>query len=268
MEHCFTRWPLAIPGSSRAQAVADRGMPRASVVLPFAGEDRLTACRAVVSGFLRQTVTDIEVIVAEQSDGRIWESAADNRTKYVYVDAGGREFNKCRAINAGVATAEAPVVLIHDADIVPPAAYIEEILKVLSQGWEAVRPLRFLFKLSQPDAEAFVRSDGDFRPTGITEVLQNFPGGSTAIRKQSYWEIGGHDEEFEGWGGEDVEFLGRVQTLKLFPGQYLPAVHLWHAPAEKKINGNWNRELLNRALSQLPHDRIERLRSVDLGQFT
>ena len=49
------------------------------------------------------------------------------------------------------------------------------------------------------------------------------------ITRTGYERIGGLDESFIGWGGEDNEFWERAQTLRVWPWANLPLVHLWHA---------------------------------------
>lgn len=46
--------------------------------------------------------------------------------------------------------------------------------------------------------------------------------------------IGGFDEEFIGWGGEDNEFWDRCLTRKTWEWTYLPIVHVWHEPQQGK----------------------------------
>ena len=72
-------------------------------------------------------------------------------------------------------------------------------------------------------------------------VLENaLGGGSIALSRRVYEEIGGFDEEFVGWGGEDNEFWDRCLTRRIYPFAYLPLIHLWHElqPGKRAMNGN------------------------------
>ncbi len=60
-------------------------------------------------------------------------------------------------------------------------------------------------------------------------------GGSIALSRDAFHAIGGYDESFVGWGGEDNEFWERAQTRRVWPYGYLPFVHLWHAPQPEKL---------------------------------
>jgi GT2 family glycosyltransferase len=91
--------------------------------------------------------------------------------------------------------------------------------------------------------------------------MQNFAGGSCAVRRDVYEAIGGHDEDFVGWGGEDVEFLDRLETRNVFRGAWMPAIHLWHPPAPSKITGDRNSALMADKGAIPPLQRIEALRA-------
>ncbi len=92
--------------------------------------------------------------------------------------------------------------------------------------------------------------------------MQNLEaGGSFAITGKAYFEIGGFDESFVGWGGEDNEFWERAQTLKLWPYGYLPLVHLWHeAQLGKFDQQRQTAELFERRSAIAVEERIEELR--------
>jgi hypothetical protein len=155
--------------------------------------------------------------------------------------------------------AQAPIVMLHDADILVPLNYIEVAVKQFEIGCDAIRPLRFLFYLSRK-ATGFLHDNLQILPRMEVEAIaQNSQGGSTLVRKEVYWKIGGHDESFRGWGGEDLEFLERLKTQKLFRGGMFPALHLWHRPAEKKSSGHRNQELLTNLKKQTPGVRINNL---------
>jgi GT2 family glycosyltransferase len=92
---------------------------------------------------------------------------------------------------------------------------------------------------------------------GVKDIMQNFPGGSLGVRREVYHAIGGMDESFEGWGGEDNEFLDRLNTTNVFQGGFLPAVHLWHASRPSKgVADNPRLALLARKREQSPEERI------------
>jgi predicted glycosyltransferase involved in capsule biosynthesis len=132
----------------------------------------------------------------------------------------------------------------------------------LKKGFQVLNLKRFIFYLTEQHTKEVVESQAltlkapDF-------VLQNLTGGgSLAIEKQAYFEIGGFDEGFVGWGGEDVEFWDRAQVLKLYNYGHIPLVHLWHAPQPEK-NSEKDSEAMRRLQEVLKvpvSERITRLR--------
>lgn len=254
---CFQDWPL---GSKASSGPDQGGEPRISVIIPVGDVTRHAALMAVLASFRRQTHREYELIVVEQSPEPLLANLIPSGARYRHFpDAKGVDgFNKSYLMNEAVRMARAPWVLLHDADIVVPCGYLEAILDRARSGWEAVRPIRFLFYLDQARSVTFA-ADGMW-PACIDRVTQNFPGGSTAIKRESYWQIGGHDERFVGWGGEDTEFLERLQECRVFPGHFAPALHLWHPPATKKFSGDRNQVLLDQQLVLPVEERIRQLR--------
>ena len=56
---------------------------------------------------------------------------------------------------------------------------------------------------------------------------------------EGYRAIGGYDEGFVGWGGEDLELWERARVHGgVYEFGYLPLVHLWHAPQPGKLQGD------------------------------
>jgi hypothetical protein len=89
-------------------------------------------------------------------------------------------------------------------------------------------------------------------------IVQNLEaGGSMAITRDGYRRIGGMDESFVGWGGEDNEFWRRCSILNRWIWGYDCLVHLWHdSQPLKLIKDNIN---ITRAKDLLEADLEERI---------
>jgi GT2 family glycosyltransferase len=86
-------------------------------------------------------------------------------------------------------------------------------------------------------------------------------GGSMAITAEAYNRVGGMDEAFRGWGGEDNEFWDRCLTLPTWIWGYEPIVHLWHRSQPLKGEGdNPNLERARTLMLRPAQERIEDLR--------
>jgi hypothetical protein len=80
-------------------------------------------------------------------------------------------------------------------------------------------------------------------------------GGSMAIRADTYRAIGGMDETFVGWGGEDNEFWDRCLTRPTWIWGYEPIVHLWHPSQPHKLRSDNPNLARAKELMAQPADR-------------
>ncbi len=247
--HCLGLFPIRFRPKIDGSALSS--MPAISIVIPFAGEARLPLLKRVLESFYGQDCTRFEIILPSPSGCHPPEFvAASPVCRFVEVPMKSPGFCKSALFNQGVRIARSSLVLLHDADILVPMNYVSKTVAVLKADWEAVQPIRFLFYLERNDTARVLDADSRPMPSSVEDVRQNFAGGSLALRKPAYEAIGGHDEDFVGWGGEDVEFAERLRPLKLFRGSFMPALHLWH-PACRELAGNFNMELLHEK-SKLP----------------
>ena len=232
-----------------------------SIILPVRGLDRFEPVQRVANTLIQMAGPDSEVLLCEHDVSPNYDRQWPRGIRPVFIPAKeGEAFNKSRAMNAGARAARCSLLLFHDLDMFPPPDYLFQTLEKISRGWDAVRPIRFLFLLDERSSQTVMQTGGMQDLKKIEQVKQNFPGLSTAILRDTYLELGGHDERFVGWGGEDLEFLDRLQTCKLYPGSFLPAIHLWHPPAEQKHNRHGNADLLKSILAEPRALRIEACR--------
>jgi hypothetical protein len=263
LEKCLAEWPMqlvdAAPAWPRAPA------PRVSFILPVGGSgDRIPHFHLSAASLLAQIDCPCEIIVVECSVKACYGPAVPKGCIYEHISADPQVegYNKSAAMNVGVQLARADVVVLLDADMIIPArlaAWLAERFE-RNSNLAAMRFARLIFNFDEADSRAIDPSGPLVVPEGIQFVNQNTPM-PLAIRKSAYERIGGHDESFVGWGGEDVEFLSRLQTLSCSEGGRVPIVHVWHPFAPQKANGHRNLNRLNRALCLAPEVRIARLRN-------
>jgi hypothetical protein len=259
--HCFAESPIELEAVAHLRNPESH--PDISIVIPYAGLERFSQLQSVIASFGGQIGASVEVLVVHPANSVIPDKLPNHVVCHaVNQHAEMAGFNKSRLFNAGVAAARAEIVLLHDADILVPRNYVACILDRLRAGSEAVSPIRFLFYLDRQASHEFAASGGMHGPANVESVRQNFAGGSIAILKAVYESLGGYDEEFCGWGGEDVEFFDRLAGCRMFLGSYAPAVHLWHSDAPQKSANNTNLALAA-AKCRLPVAvRIRRLRGT------
>lgn len=243
---------------------------RVSFIIAHGGRSRLPQLCLTLKSLFAQTEIDLECVVVDQSEEPIF---AELPPEIVYrhltkagVDQG---WHKSWAYNVGARLATGEILVFHDGDICVPEKYGSSIVETLTQGrWQAASLQRVLFYLNDADTE---RVEKQLRFSGSNvplKVFQNWKGGTIAIRRDAFFAIGGFDEGFVDWGGEDDEFYDRCrQALAHCRYGYLPFVHLWHPPqSDRKAADNVNINHVMPWRMGLPVvERVQELATRDFG---
>src|SRR5262249_4676244 len=140
-----------------------------------------------------------------------------------------------------------------DADLLVPPDFLSCGLDALRAGSSAALPYDEIIYLDAPSTERAIqnllaqrveaeRDDGG-------QVFTTSQGGCIFVDASSYREIGGHNEDFRGWGREDREFwdrLSRATPVARLPGRLM---HLDHPrPAMEDAYALANERLCKRLL--------------------
>lgn len=218
-------WPVELRDDARNVSDA----PAVSFVIGHRGTERLPNLRATLRSIASQSGAAIECIVVEQSARPEIARELPSWVRYLHtpVDA-GVEYNRSAAFNAGAKTARGELLVLHDNDMLVPQRYAVEVAARAAEGWRFIDLKRFVFYASEHDSRA-IWDGAPLRPDLTTTITQNVRGGSIAVAKSAYAAIGGFDESFIGWGGEDNEFWERAEVHGgVYKFGYLPMLHLWH----------------------------------------
>ena len=254
----------------RASAPAPTDAPQVAFVIGHRGEARLPLLLATIESIAAQEGGAVECIVVQQETEATLAGRLPTWVRLVHTPPDDRQLPFCRswALNVGARHARAPILVLHDNDMLASVDYVSEIIRHVARGYEVVNLKRFVFYVSEEESPRAIEGVAGLRSCTPEAVVQNLEGGgSVAITREAFERIGGMDESFVGWGGEDSEFWERAALLKVWSWTSLPLVHLWH-PAQPRKQDPANPTAQHyRTLSAVPpQQRIETLRARVRGQ--
>jgi hypothetical protein len=243
--------------------------PEVSFIMGHRGTARLPHLLATLESIAGQRGVSIECIVIEQETESQLAERLPSWVRHIHTPPPVSDMPYCRswAFNIGVKQARGSMLVLHDNDILLPEDYASLHLAKVREGYEVVNLKRFIFFMGEAETNAFFESGADMTCATPVSIMQNAEGGgSIAITRDAFERIGGMDESFIGWGGEDNEFWERAQTCKVWPYGCLPIVHLWHPAQPGKYQGENPTLRYYRELSTISAaERIRRLVSAGHG---
>jgi hypothetical protein len=258
------------PVRTASQPAETHPSPEISFIIGHRGEQRLPLLMATLRSIAAQEGVRIECVVVQQESQPTLAGRLPGWVRLVHTPPAQSALPFCRswAFNVGAKHANAPVLVLHDNDMLVPADYAAQMRDRLRGGWDAANLKRFVFYLDEIHSAAYLGGSAtllDRPPLAITQNLEG--GGSVAITREAFERIGGMDESFIGWGGEDNEFWERAGLLRTWSWADLPLVHLWH-PAQAGKYGAGNPTLARyRELAAIPaEERVAVLRRRLRGQ--
>jgi len=184
------------------------------------------------------------VLVPYRADGghrdRLWRHLRDNywkRLPYRVIvgthDSG--PFNRSAAINYAARQVDWDIAVIADSDTWVPVHNLEAAIATAADTGQLTSALTAVAELDQHCTEEILDGHFDITALGIDRIRNgNLDTQSSilAVPRAMWDNIGGFDERFVGWGGEDNAFW-RAATILAGHPQRIPglAFHLWHLPA-------------------------------------
>ncbi|MFE0701459.1 glycosyltransferase [Streptomyces sp. NPDC058872] len=223
----------------------------AAIVIPFRAPDdatgRVRNLAAVLNALADQSHPRdrYRVVVVESDELPRWrEVFADACDTYVFAPDPGR-FNKSWTVNVGVVHGARPaeLVCVLDGDILVDRDFVSRAVERFQQpGTQAHWPFEDMLFLDPASSVEAVRArcldaapdPGQDRLRGVH--LRRPPGGCVWLREDLFTRIGGMDERFCGWGGEDQDFVWRAERYGPMDRHRDPIVHLHHDRAAHRGN--------------------------------
>jgi len=270
MKRALEDYPIILSGDDRRPC---KGLPPdVTFIIGHRGIERLPLLLLTLQTIAAQIDVRLECIVVEQSVRQEISEVLPSWVRYVHTPLSHSAMPYCRswAFNVGARLARGHLLVLHDNDLLIPQRYAIEHLLRQKDGYQAINLKRFIFYISEAHTNRIVSGVRLVLDEAPIAIMQNSEGGgSCVIQRDAFFAIGGFDEAFVGWGGEDNEFWDRAQTLKVYPYGYFPIIHLWHATQAGKgeVNGMGRQtaELFERRMAIPCEQRIKELGKRDFG---
>ena len=238
--------------------------PEVTFLIGHRGLERLPLLQITLASIAAQRGVTIECIVVEQDSQPRLKGLLPEWVRYIHTPPPQQDmaYNRSMAFNQGAQLARGNLLILHDNDMPIPQDYAAANMARVMEGYEVVNLKRFIFYLDQQTSGNVNIGRGIPPSPGIEAIVQNLQaGGSIAITRDAFFDIGGMDESFVGWGGEDNEFWERAETRKLWPYGSMPMLHLWHPSQPEKANMQSHGVNRYRELSRIdPLQRIATLK--------
>ena len=178
----------------------------------------------------------LPIVLAEHADEPDADLDAPASIVRVHVPAQGRPFNKAAACNAGFAATHGEVIALVDADTLMPMGPFLACAAGVTDDLDVIRPYGRLLELDDPTtaslADGAALPDAPAGDRNDARAGEHIPlcGGLVILRASAYERVGGMDEAFHGWGGEDdaLSIALLRSGLRCAVNESAPAFHLAH----------------------------------------
>lgn len=200
-----------------ANQISDAIRSKLAIVMPVRidSDERKANLQAVLS---HVSVLGCRVLVLEaDSASKLAEEVWIKNAEYLFIKDESPVFHRTHYINMLLRKAETDIVSVWDADILVSYEQVAEAISLIEQGCTIAYPYNGEYvMLSDRDSE-MTRKAFDIellKSRRLQSVFgRKFCGGVFLVHRERYFECGGENERFTGWGPEDAERLRRVSIL-------------------------------------------------------
>ena len=231
--------------------------PKVSLIIVASRSDFIAL---ILESILKQTLLPDEVVIGEDGENlEMKEMIADYQKDFPipikHTSQPDLGFRAGTARNKAVAASTGEVLIFSDGDLLFHPQFVEDYMKVLRPNMALIGTRTFL---KRRISKKFVQQKtlpkrvtkfmiaGNFLNSirlpllrhlfGYYKDASRLRGGLVALYRPDYYAINGFDEDYNGWGREDTDFVCRlffhgvhIQKLKHVALTY----HLWH-PKESR----------------------------------
>lgn len=203
-----------------------------------------------------------EVLIVEQ-DKHSKISNLNLKCKHIFTKSDG-PFNRSWGFNVGLKYANSEIIVFADSDLIMMPNDFIESLKLIDK-YDMVSPYSSVVDLEQNESSSSLEYLSSIRRPGRGEEDNqkiNICGGISIFRKESILNIGGWDQSFIGWGGEDDALAIKVKNFLNWYEKQGRCYHLYHSrvvPDMKYYQKNL--QLLNK-IAEMSKDELKRYMSI------
>ncbi|MDF1695717.1 MAG: glycosyltransferase [Saprospiraceae bacterium] len=213
---------------------------------------------------LRKNFPSIEILIVEQDDAPKLQLNDELNIRHLFIHNTDL-FNRSWAFNCAVKNTSKEIFVFADADIILEKEGFMKCLEATTH-FEAITPNKIEI------TNVSIGSDSDTMHVLNKRKLYSFAGGMLFITKSGFEKIGGWDERFEGWGGEDNAMSHLIYNQLTSKTFRLESFHIDH-PNEFVRGNKQPKYKLNRAIYEEVITRngpslaryIDQLKKSDLG---
>jgi len=147
----------------------------------------------------------LNVVIVEQ-DKKSKISELNLRAKHIFLKT-DLPFNKAWAFNVALRYCDTPIIIYGDSDLIMhPQAFLQAVQTL--DFYDCVNPYNSVIDLTPQEGMMDLNSILQINRIGRGEAaddIQKVPmmGGIFMMKKEAFYKIGGHNEDFIGWGAED-----------------------------------------------------------------
>lgn len=174
--------------------------------------------KLVLESLFKQSLSpqEYEIIVIDSSSNDGTDAMLEHLEPTCHLNYIRQENRgKSAARNRGIREARSEIILLTDADMVADQKLLEEHLK----AHQLKKSAAFEGLTINPDGKPYIKEK--LRP-GKKLKWVYFLTGNLSIPKRYLWEAGMFDENFQGYGWEDLELGYRLNRMRV-PLYYLPS---------------------------------------------
>ncbi|MCC2279122.1 glycosyltransferase [Streptomyces sp. ET3-23] len=215
--------PAAPAVSLVPRTTARPGPAAADIVIPFRDREggglrtrNLLACLTALADQEPDGPAHRVTVVETDDRPRSRELLEPLVDAYVFAEKPGL-FNKSWAVNVGSRQVDSPWLCILDADILVDRSFVRRNVERLAGGTHGTHlPFRWSLSLDEPSSLYALRARTVLGAAEVSAsalrglLLREPPGGCVWVRNDVFRQVGGFDERFEGWDGEDDDVVARL----------------------------------------------------------